>query len=171
MDNYEFFTENQEFKIRLSKRKRLISYTSYSNYTCTIEFLNNLNQTILKIENTELDYFRFIEGLNDFICNFGNIISDNLYFTHTDISSFFLFISIEDYSIGPSEFDDNLYLAIYEESIYGTRLRLNLNTTISWIEEFIYSLFQIIEDLPYLNELSTTTALEFLDYSRINREY
>lgn len=170
MDNYEFFTENQEFKIRLSKRKRLISYTNYSNYTCTIEFLNNLNQTILKIENTELDYFRFIEGLNDFICNFGNIISDNLYFTHTDISSFFLFISIEDYSTGPSEFDDNLYLAIYEESIYGTKLRLNLNTTISWIEEFIYSLFQIIEDLPYLNELSTT-ALEFLDYSRINREY
>jgi hypothetical protein len=169
VDIYEFFTENNEYKIRLSKKKRLISYTQYSQYTCSIEFLDNLNNTLIKIDNTELDYFRFIEGLNDFLCNFGQIISDNLYFSPASSgASFFFYIAIAD-STGPSEFDDNVYLALYEQSIYGSKLRLNLNTTVSWIEEFIYSLFQIIEDIPYLNELSTTTALEFLDYSQINR--
>ena len=171
MDLYEFYTENNEYKIRLSKRKRKISYTENSQYICTIEFINSIGQTIVKIDNTEIDFLKIVEGLNDFLCNLGQIISNNLYFTTTaNNASYFLFISIRD-ATGPSEDDDYVYLGLYEESIYGTKLRISIDTTTFWVEEFIYSMFQILEDIPYLSRLTTTTALEFLDYSALMRPY
>ena len=169
MDTYEFYTENKEFKIRFTKKKRMFSLSENSQYICTIEFLNTLNQPVLKLDNTEIDYLRIIEGLNDFLCNFGQIISTNLYFTTTSTgANYFLNIAINS-ATGPSEDDDSVWIGIFEESIQGTRLRISLNTTTFWIEELIYSMFQIIDDIPYLNRLATTTALEFLDYSQILR--
>lgn len=172
MNYYEFFTQNNEFKIVLTKKKRIYSLGPYSNYTCTIEFRNSLDQTVLKIDNTESDFLRFIEGLNDFLISFGQTLTDNLYFTNNGIkSNYFCFIAIKDYSSYPAEDDDTVYLGFYEESPQGTILRLNLYTDISWIEEFIYSLFQIVEDIPYLSQLTTTTCLEYIDYSALNRPY
>lgn len=169
MDRYEFYTENREFKIRFSKKKRLYSLSENSQYVCTIELINSINQTILKIDNTEIDFLRVVEGLNDFLCNFGQIVSNNLNFTTTETGAqYFLNIAVKD-STGPTEDDDIVYLNLFEEGFQGTRLRISLETTTFWIEELIYSMFQIIDDIPYLNRLVTTTALEFLDYSQILR--
>ena len=81
MDYYEFFTENNEYKIVLKKRPRMFCTSEYSNYICTLEFKNSIDQTVVSIEGTELTFVKFVEGLNDFILNFGQTISDNLYFS------------------------------------------------------------------------------------------
>lgn len=171
MDYYQLSTENNEFKIVLSKQKRVYSFTENSQYVCIIDFQNTIGQSLIKIEASELDYFRFLEGLNDFVTNFGNIVSDNLYFSPNSRGlTYFFYISLANIEpTYPAEDDDKIYLALYESSIQGTVLRINLETDIFWIEELIYALFQIIDDIPYLQRLSATTALEYIDYSQILR--
>ena len=132
MDTYEFYTENKEFKIRFSKKKRIFSLSENSQYICTMEFVNTIGQTILKLDNTEIDFLRIVEGLNDFLINFGQIISNNLCFTTTSTGAqYFINIAIEN-ATGPSENDDKVWLGIFEESMQGNRLRISLETSTFW---------------------------------------
>ena len=172
MDYYEFFTENNEFKIVLKKRKRMYGASQFANYLCSIEFKDCLDNSIVTIESTESVFLKFIQDLNDFITNFGQIISNNLYFPdHGNGYYYFFYIAMNPEVDYPAEDDDKIYLSLFESSIYGQVLRLSLETSIFWIEEFIYSLFQILEDIPYLDHLSTTTLLEYMDYSELMRPY
>lgn len=171
MDYFEIFTENNEFKVVLRKRPRTFCKSEYSNYICSLEFVNSIGQSVVKIEGTELSFLRFVEGLNDFTTNFGQIISNNLNFPESgaDGVSYFFYISINPEVDYPAEDDDKIYLVLFESSIYGQVLRLSLETTIFWVEEFIFAIFQILEDIPYLINLVESTALEYIDYSQILR--
>jgi hypothetical protein len=169
MDYYEFFTENNEYKIVLKKRHRMFCTSEYSNYICTLEFKNSIDQTVVSIEGTELTFVKFVEGLNDFILNFGQEISDNLYFSEsgTTGTSYFFYIAMNPIVDYPAEDDDKVYLTLFESSLFGNVMRLSLETTIFWVEEFIFALFQILEDIPYLTDLVESVALEYIDYSKL----
>ena len=169
MDYYEFFTENNEYKIVLKKRHRTFCTSEYSNYICTLEFKNSIDQTVVSIEGSELTFVKFVEGLNDFILNFGQEISDNLYFSEsgTTGTSYFFYIAMNPTVDYPAEDDDKVYLTLFESSLFGNVMRLSLETTIFWVEEFIFALFQILEDVPYLTELVESVALEYIDYSKL----
>lgn len=171
MDYYEFFTENKEFKIVLKKQKKVFNTSEFSNYICTLEFRDTLDRVLVSINSSELSFVRFVEGLNDFIVSFGQILDNILYFpdSGTQGSNYFFYIAINPGVYYPAEDDDKVYLNLFEHSYQGQVLRISLETSIFWIEEFIYSIFQILEDIPYLEHLTVSTALEFIDYSLINR--
>ena len=173
MDYYEFFTENNEYKIVLKKRHRMFCTSEYSNYICTLEFKNSIDQTVVSIEGTELTFVKFVESLNAFVTNFGQIIDDILPFSESGATgiSYFFHIALNPQVDYPAEDDDKVYLTLFESSLFGNVMRLSLETTIFWVEEFIYSIFQILEDIPYLDKLTISTLLEYMDYSELMRPH
>ena len=73
MDIIEFYTENLEFKVRFKKELRRYSLSKFGRYKITIEFINSIEQTVLKINTTEKEFVSALESLNNFSTNFGSI--------------------------------------------------------------------------------------------------
>lgn len=164
MDNIEFITENNEFKIRLSKTKKYFNFSPFSNYNCKIEFIDSLNNVVLSMNSTEKEILKAIESLYSMINNFGNILSDKIYFGYSDdCSEYFLYISIANiYSEGPLEDDDKFQLMFYHSSQQGNALKVFFECSLLYLDNFIYNLYLLLEDIPYLNEMVASSFLEFI---------
>lgn len=166
MDEVIFRAENNEYIIRLDKKKRLFGYSKYGQYICTIDFIDSMYRTVLSLQCTEKTYYTIIQNLNQFLMNEFGVESDIIHFDYngSDAIKYFMYIFDNNPDFDP-DFDmmHTLGLCIYEESAKGNVLRLALNMRYDYLEEFIFNLYQLIEDIPYLNEMASDAFIDFLE--------
>lgn len=170
MDIIEFYTENLEFKVRFKKELRRYSLSKFGRYKITIEFINSIEQTVLKINTTEKEFVSALESLNNFSTNFGNITDDIIYFENNgDFSRHFLYISVKnilpDY---PLEDDDISVLSFYLSNPLGNNiLKLYFECSLLYLEDFIFKMYKLVEDIPYLEDIFKSNFLEYMQYNSI----
>lgn len=167
MNIIEFFTENLEFKVRLKKELRSYSLSKFGRYKITIEFINSIEQTVLLINTTEKEFVSALESLNNFSTNFGNIIDDIIYFENNgDFTRHFLYISVKnvlpDY---PLEDDDISVLSFYLSNSVGDNiLKLYFECSLIYLEDFIFKMYTLVEDIPYLEDIFNSSFLEYMQF-------
>jgi len=61
MNEVIFSSENNEYKIRLTKQKKFFTQSQFGQYNCTIEFYNSINLLVLKINCTEKELYLCIQ--------------------------------------------------------------------------------------------------------------
>ena len=170
MDIIEFYTENLEFKVRFKKELRRYSLSKFGRYKITIEFINSIEQTVLQINTTEKEFISALESLNNFSTNFGNITDDIIYFENNgDFSRHFLYISVKnilpDY---PLEDDDISVLSFYLSNPLGDNiLKLYFECSLIYLEDFIFKMYKLVEDIPYLEDIFKSNFLEYMQYNSI----
>ena len=148
MDRNEFYTEEMEYKIVITKKKKFFSSLSeFGQYNCTIEFYNNLNLPILIVNCTELELYMCIQRLAEFNANIGMVNDDILSiieFNSTGIMDNYIFVvATKDINIYPDyPTDQDLILRLYFEMSY------------SFLDVLIYNIYLILEDLPYLDAMN-----------------
>ena len=163
MDYIKIRLSNNQYYLQFRRVKKPISFTPDSDYILYIEFLNDLNQVILSIQCSELEYYKAIESLNFLNQEFFNEYGDNLHFESTSLGSYYITIEIKDPSILSSDKLDLPYLDIDKEFLYyllviqnteqGTITRLYTEISLSDIENIAYNMFNLISDLPYLDNI------------------
>ena len=169
MDTYEFYTQNNEYKIRITKKKKAYTFSKFDQYIITIDFIDNSGTTVYQINTNEKEFLKLIESLNEFCINIGHILSDNIYFDNNgDFSSNYIYISILDSYKEDIEFDSKVQLSLFHSSIQGDTLIIYIETDYFHIEDLVYKLYITIEDIPYLNDLINSDLLEFMDYNIAN---
>ena len=94
-DNIEFFTENHEFKIVLTKRQKVYSSAIFAKYICNIKFINSIGFEVLNIQCSEKEILNLIQTLYEFNINIGGILSDGVNFDSSNIC-YYLYLSIID---------------------------------------------------------------------------
>ena len=170
MDIIEFYTENLEFKVRFKKELRKYSLSNFGKYKITIEFINSIEQPVLQINTTEKEFISALESLNNFSTNFGNITDDIIYFENNgDFSRHFLYISVKnilpDY---PLEDDDISVLSFYLSNPLGENiLKLYFECSLIYLEDFIFKMYKLVEDIPYLEDIFKSNFLEYMQYNSL----
>ena len=170
MDIIEFYTENLEFKVRFKKELRRYSLSKFGRYKITIEFINSIEQTVLQINTTEKEFVSALESLNSFSTNFGNITDDIIYFENNgDFSRHFLYISIKNILPDcPLEDDDISVLSFYLSNPLGENiLKLYFECSLIYLEDFIFKMYKLVEDIPYLEDIFKSNFLEYMQYNSI----
>lgn len=168
MNNIEFFTENKEYKIKITKLLKPYCLSKYGQYKITINFIDIMEQIILSINTNEKELFQAILQISGFINGSGFTQDDIVYFDNIgDGSSYFIYLSnltqLNPYYNGPIEDDDVATLSFYHRTQQGNALKLYLETSFYYLEEFIYNMYQIIEDIPYLREMSDSYFFDFIN--------
>jgi len=171
MDKTEIFTENNEYKIVFSRKKKLYSLTPFSQYNITIDFINALGLSVYSITTTEKEFLSALESINQFNINIGSVYGDNIWFSNGTFNDNFLYIAMKYPDISyPSEEEETILYSFYQSSIHGNVLRLYFESSNGyWLEEFIYNMYLILEDLPYLNDMISSNILEFMEYEALGR--
>ena len=170
MDIIEFYTENLEFKVRFKKELRRYSLSKFGRYKITIEFINSIEQTVLQINTTEKEFVSALESQNNFSTNFGNITDDIIYFENNgDFSRHFLYISIKNILPDcPLEEDDISVLSFYLSNPLGNNiLKLYFECSLIYLEDFIFKMYKLVEDIPYLEDIFKSNFLEYMQYNSI----
>ena len=72
----------------------------------------------------------------------------------------------------PSEDSLQIYFDLYE-SRYGNIIsRLKFHINYEYLEDFIFYLYLLIEDIPYLDEIASNSLIEWMiDYDLDSRRY
>ena len=72
----------------------------------------------------------------------------------------------------PSEDSLQIYFDLYE-SRYGNIIsRLKFHINYEYLEDFIFHLYQLIEDIPYIDEITSSSLIEWMiDYDLDSRRY
>ena len=167
MDIIEFYTENLEFKVRFKKELRRYSLSKFGRYKITIEFINSIEQTVLQINTTEKEFVSALESLNNFSTNFGNITDDIIYFENNgDFSRHFLYISVKNILPDcPLEDDDISVLSFYLSNPLGENiLKLYFECSLIYLEDFIFKMYKLVEDIPYLEDIFRSSFLEYMQF-------
>ena len=167
MDIIEFYTENLEFKVRFKKELRSYSLSKFGRYKITIEFINSIEQTVLQINTTEKEFVSALESLNNFSTNFGNITDDIIYFENNgDFSRHFLYISVKNILPDcPLEDDDISVLSFYLSNPLGDNiLKLYFECSLIYLEDFIFKMYTLVEDIPYLEDIFRSSFLEYMQF-------
>ena len=170
MDIIEFYTENLEFKVRFKKELRRYSLSKFGRYKITIEFINSIEQTVLQINTTEKEFVSALESLNNFSTNFGNTTDDIIYFENNgDFSRHFLYISVKNILPDcPLEDDDISVLSFYLSNPLGDNiLKLYFECSLIYLEDFIFKMYKLVEDIPYLEDIFKSNFLEYMQYNSI----
>ncbi len=170
MDSIEFFTENREYKIRITKTLRHYHMSKYGQYKITMDFIDVMGQTVLSINTTEKEFYHALSEFSAFTVDCGSIQDDIISFDNAgDGTGYFIYLAIAhpNYT-GPMEDDDVAGMCFYHSSQQGNVLRLYLESSFYFLEDMAFKMYQVIEDIPYLNEISDSTLLEFLDYEICN---
>lgn len=171
MDINVFQTEGSEYYIKISKQKKFFSQSKFGQYICTIEFLNNIYQSILSINCTELELYLLIQKLSELETNIAMgssnyEMSTSVYFQSTgDFNSYFWFFTttnIENYPEYPTDEDIMCSLFVYSLYLDKKSLRLYLPMSYSFIDVLIYNIYIILEDLPYLNDMNNDMVQKFI---------
>lgn len=172
MDIIEFYTENSEFKVRFKKELRRYSLSKFGKYKITIEFINSIEQTVLQINTTEKEFVSALESLNNFSTNFGNITNDIIYFENNgDFSRYFLYISVKNILLDcPLEDDDISILSFYLSNPLGDNiLKLYFECSLTYLEDFIFKMYTLVEDIPYLEDIFRSNFLEYMQFDPLIR--
>ena len=162
-DNIEFFTENHEFKIVLTKRQKVYSSAIFAKYICNIKFINSIGFEVLNIQCSEKEILNLIQTLYEFNINIGGILSDGVNFDSSNICYYLYLSIIDNNSYEYDYYKDKVSISIYEiDNIKGNILRLYNEVSFSYIEELIYYLYTLISDIPYLDKMTIESLNEFI---------
>lgn len=164
-DRAELFTYNNEFKIIFSKQKKLFTMSKFGQYDCSIEFRNSIDIPILKIVTTEKEFLRTAEEISLFLSSYGSIYDSMIYFGEYNNANHFIFLSYcnmqGEY---PQEEDDAVSFSLYSNVLnQGNKLRLSFITLSDFLQDFIHSIYQILVDIPYVDELIHSTISDLYE--------
>lgn len=162
MNNIEFYTSNKEYKIVLTKQQRFFGYSQYGQYLCSITFYNSIGLEVAKINTNEKEILSAIGSIYEFELNYGGcMLSDIIYFDNNQTENYFISFDVlfKEY---PAE-EELVCICIYLSTIYGNKLKLSFNVYLDWLNEFIYNLYLLLEDLPYLKEMMDSDIKEFIN--------
>ena len=155
-------TENNEYCIHATKKPRVFGYSNYGKYIITLSFRNAMNQEIFKINTNEREFLLTLEYISEFSANIGCIISDIIHFESSgDMRNYYWYVYYRYETIDQviDEFDDNqeiyIGISIYEEYKGQKAVRGNFEMTYEYLVDFfIPGLFQLIQDINYLDRIS-----------------
>lgn len=171
MDINEFYSEDNEYIIRITKSKKFFTQSKYGQYNCTIEFYNNLKLPVLIINCTEKELYMTIQRINELSTNICmNSTNDDMNTTITfestgNFNSYTWFLTttnLSGYPEYPIEHDLMLNLLIYSNHMGQNSLRIFLPMTFSFLEVLIYNIYQVLQDLPYFDEMNNYIIQEFM---------
>ena len=161
MNNIDFYTPNKEYRIILTKQPRYFGYSEYGQYLCSITFYNSIGLEVLKINTNEKEILKAISSLYEFELNYGGcMISDIIYFDNNQNENYFVTIDaiFQDYPVE----EELVVLCVYLSTIQGNRLKLSVNINLYELNELIYKLYSLIEDIPYLPSMMEDDMEEFI---------
>ena len=173
MDFNRIQLENNQYIIEVKKEKRLFSYTEFGQYTCSIIFKDSINNIVLQIDCTEKEYLYMLQSLNFFCMNLGYEQTDIIHFDTGNVYSYFWFVAtLEEYLKSyPDDEEPKLGISIFQSYMNNNNiLRLYFEITYYFLEELIYQLFLLIEDLPNFQELNKS-FLDDMSYELTERYY
>lgn len=175
-DRVELYTPRREYKIVISKRPKLYAQSEFGKYACTIDFVDNINRTVASIPSTEKDLLKAAEEMSMFIDGYGSIYESIVYFGYNNINSWFLFLGYEEYvnnlDPSPSDTDDRVSLSFYSSVNDSNKLRIFFEANVTFLEEFIYAIYQILANIPYIDNVIESTIFDMFDtINRISESY
>lgn len=162
MDYIEFYTENLEFKFRVKKELRAYSLSEFSKYKITIEVLDSIDNIIISINTFEKELLSALYSINSFIYNYGEEFEEIIYFNNNgDFSSYFIYLANKDpFAENPTEDDDIATLSFYHTKNNVNSLVLYFETKYQFLEQIIYNIFSVIEDIPNLQTIINKSIRE-----------
>lgn len=175
MNEVIFYSENNEYKIRLTKEKKFFTQSKFGQYNCTIEFYNSINLLVLKINCTEKEIYYCIQKLSELGANImiigdteGMELSSIIEFNSTgDFNTYFWYLSTMNISTypmdSPTDEDIMCCISIFSNNMEKSSLRIFLPMTYYYLDTLIYNIYQILEDIPYLDELNEQMIKEFIE--------
>lgn len=170
-DRVELYTPKREYKIVISKRPKLYAQSDFGKYICNIDFVDNIGRTVVSIPCTEKDLLKAAEEMNMFIDGYGTIYESIVYFGYNSINSWFLFLGYEEYLTneepGPSDTDDIVSLSFYSTVNNVNKLRIYFAANVTFVEEFIYAIYQVLANIPYIDDVIQSTIFDM--FETINR--
>lgn len=168
-----FYSEDKEFIIRITKTKKFYTLSQYGQYNCTIEFLNSLKIPVLSINCTEKELLQTVQKLNELNANIimgetNDEKSTTIIFESTGTFDSYIMtlttLNLTTYPDYPVEHDLKLELYVYINH-RGTRenkLKIVLPMTIQYLEYFIYKIYEVLQDIPYLDEMNNSLISDFM---------
>ena len=172
-DRVELYTPNREYKIVISKRPKVYNQSDFGKFVCTLDFVDNIGRTVISIPCTEKDLLKAAEETSMFLEGYGTIYESVVTFGYNNINYWFLFLGYEEYlndnynEPGPSDTDDRVSLSFYSSENNINKLRLYFEANTEFLEEFIYALYQVLANIPYIDQLIQSTINDI--YETINR--
>lgn len=173
MNIIEFMTEDNEFKIRISKTRKFYATSEFGQFNCLIEFLNSMNIPVLQINCTEKELYSAVQKLGEFTTNiaYGLVSDDNvqtsIYFaSNPNMESYYWNVYTTNLDTFPDDYpveqDIMCALTIFSTNLGGSACRLYIELTYQFLESIIYNIYLILEDIPYLDKMNQVIIEEFL---------
>lgn len=174
MDYLQIPIEGNQYTLEVYKRKRFYSMTKFGQYVVSLVFKNSIGNTVLQIDTTEKEYFQMIQSLNYFAINIGSLISDIIHFdSSTPVYRLYVFGLESTYSPYPTEEEPRCGISIYQgnKDNQGSVHRLYMEMTYFNLEELVYDLFKLIEDLDYIGEMNESFLDDLFESYMDNESY
>lgn len=167
MDSIRLNIENK-FILDIQKYKRQFILNNFGQYNIVMIFKDIVTQIeLIRIDCTEKDFFNMIQSLNYFCCQLGSILSDNIYFNSCSKSPYFLYVYTLDECLKdfPDDEEPRAGICIYQgnENNKGSICRLYFDITYYNLEELIYQLYTVVEDIPYLEDINKSFLEDIFD--------
>ena len=179
MNQVIFQLPDLSYTIVLKKEINPSNFSRYK-YICSMTFLDSINQPIITLTGNELDFIHLIESLYEFNINIVAMYGNRFHFTPDQYNNFFFlefYINEKDLYLldrddFPSEDSLQIYFDLYE-SRYGNIIsRLKFHINYEYLEDFIFHLYQLIEDIPWIDEITSSSLIEWMiDYDLDSRRY
>ena len=180
MNQVIFQLPDLSYTIVLKKEINPSNFSRYK-YICSMTFLDSINQPIITLTGNELDFVHLIESLYEFNINIVAMYGNRFHFTPDQYNNFFFlefYINEKDlYLLDRDDFPAENSLQIYFElfeSRYGnitSRLKFQIDYEYD-LEDFIFHLYQLIEDIPWIDEITSSSLIEWMiDYDLDSRRY
>lgn len=154
------------------------SYFSRYKYICSMTFLDSINQPIITLTGSELDFVHLIDSLYDFDMNIVGIYGNRYHFTPDQYNNFFFlefYINEKDLYLlddFPSENSLLIYFEIFESRFGNITSRLKFQIDYEYLEDLIFRLYQLVEDIPWIDEICSNSLIEWMiDYDLDSRRY
>jgi hypothetical protein len=162
MDYIKFDLPDNSFKIELSKTPRTFGYSNFGNFICTMKFIDQIGVPHAVVQGNEKQFFEFMNCMNDLNNNPYDYMDMVSYFMMNDSFTFAYMTSPVQYDT-PTEDDDKMTMQIFEDSIYGRRSLIYLEFNFTFLEEFIFNIFQLLSDLNYLSDMGYSSLLDIIE--------
>ena len=159
MDIVKFSLEDNSYDIELKKIPRTFGYSIYGNYICTLSFLDKLGIPQVIVKGNEKQFYEFMNILNDYNSEYMSYNDCITYFTAGE-TQMMIYVSTSQAYQYPTEEDDKLFLHIFEDSFQGRTSLLFLEFNFYFLEDLIYHIYQLLEDIPYLRDIGYSSLLE-----------
>ena len=161
MDRVIFNLENNLYIIELLKEKRQFGYSKFGNYLCKLRFLDYIGIPQLEVAGTEKQFYDLMNILNEI--NMAPYNSpDIITYFNSGNTYMFIYVASKLTDFPNDEDDDKVTLQIFEDTIYGRVSRKYIELSYIYLEDFIFNLYQLLEDIDYLSDMGYSSLLEVI---------